>query len=56
MKKSIYIQGADRSETIDLPVSSALIRHKQGNVLFDTAVILPRSMMRRNAGVPSPKS
>ena len=36
MKKSIYIQGADRSETIDLPVSSALIRHKQGNVLFDT--------------------
>ena len=36
MKKSIYIPGADRSETIDLPVSSALIRHKQGNVLFDT--------------------
>jgi N-acyl homoserine lactone hydrolase len=36
MKKSIYIPGADRSEMIDLPVSSALIRHKQGNVLFDT--------------------
>jgi len=36
MKKSIYIAGADRSETIDLPVSSALIRHKHGNVLFDT--------------------
>jgi glyoxylase-like metal-dependent hydrolase (beta-lactamase superfamily II) len=36
MKKSIYIPSADRSETIDLPVSSALIRHKQGNVLFDT--------------------
>ena len=36
MKKSIYVPGADRSETIDLPVSSALIRHKQGNVLFDT--------------------
>jgi glyoxylase-like metal-dependent hydrolase (beta-lactamase superfamily II) len=36
MKKSIYVAGADRSETIDLPVSSALIRHKQGNVLFDT--------------------
>ena len=36
MKKSIYVSGADRSETIDLPVSSALIRHKQGNVLFDT--------------------
>jgi N-acyl homoserine lactone hydrolase len=36
MKKSIYLPDADRSETIDLPVSSALIRHKQGNVLFDT--------------------
>ena len=36
MKKSIYVTSADRSETIDLPVSSALIRHKQGNVLFDT--------------------
>jgi len=36
MKKSIYIPDADRSEMIDLPVSSALIRHKQGNVLFDT--------------------
>jgi glyoxylase-like metal-dependent hydrolase (beta-lactamase superfamily II) len=36
MKKSVYIPGVDRSETIDLPVSSALIRHKQGNVLFDT--------------------
>jgi glyoxylase-like metal-dependent hydrolase (beta-lactamase superfamily II) len=36
MKRSIYIPGADRAATIDLPVSSALIRHKQGNVLFDT--------------------
>lgn len=36
MKKGIYIPGADRSEMIDLPVSSALIQHKQGNVLFDT--------------------
>jgi N-acyl homoserine lactone hydrolase len=36
MKKAVYIPGADRSEMIDLPVSSALIRHKQGNVLFDT--------------------
>lgn len=36
MKKSIYVADADRSEMIDLPVSSALIRHKQGNVLFDT--------------------
>jgi glyoxylase-like metal-dependent hydrolase (beta-lactamase superfamily II) len=36
MKMSIYVAGADGSEMIDLPVSSALIRHKQGNVLFDT--------------------
>jgi glyoxylase-like metal-dependent hydrolase (beta-lactamase superfamily II) len=36
MKKSVYIQGVDRSETFEAPVSSALIRHKQGNVLFDT--------------------
>ena len=36
MKKSIYVADADRSDMIDLPVSSALIRHKQGNVLFDT--------------------
>jgi N-acyl homoserine lactone hydrolase len=36
MKRSVYIQGSDRSETIDLPVSCALIRHRQGNVLFDT--------------------
>jgi glyoxylase-like metal-dependent hydrolase (beta-lactamase superfamily II) len=36
MKKSVYIPGADRTETIDLPVHSALIRHRQGNVLFDT--------------------
>ena len=27
---------ADRSETIELPVSCALLRHAQGNVLFDT--------------------
>src|SRR5215475_7040289 len=36
LRKSVYVPGADRSETIDLPVSSVLIRHKQGNVLFDT--------------------
>jgi N-acyl homoserine lactone hydrolase len=36
LKKSIYIKEADRSETFEAPVSSALIRHKQGNVLFDT--------------------
>ena len=36
MKKSIYLPDADRCETIDLPVSSMLLRHKQANVLFDT--------------------
>jgi N-acyl homoserine lactone hydrolase len=36
LKKSVYIKTADRSEMFEAPVSSALIRHKQGNVLFDT--------------------
>ncbi len=36
MKKSVYIPAADRSELFELPVSAALIRHQQGNVLFDT--------------------
>ena len=36
MRKSIYLPDADRSKTIELPVSCALIRHPQGNVLFDT--------------------
>lgn len=36
LKKSIYIKTADRSETFEAPVNCALIRHKQGNVLFDT--------------------
>jgi N-acyl homoserine lactone hydrolase len=36
LKKSIYIKSADRSETFEAPVNSALIRHAQGNVLFDT--------------------
>ena len=36
MRKSVYLPGADRAETIDLPVSCVLLRHAQGNVLFDT--------------------
>jgi glyoxylase-like metal-dependent hydrolase (beta-lactamase superfamily II) len=36
MRKSVYIPGAERSETIELPVSCFLLRHAQGNVLFDT--------------------
>jgi glyoxylase-like metal-dependent hydrolase (beta-lactamase superfamily II) len=36
MRKSVFLPDADRSDMIDLPVMSALIRHRQGNVLFDT--------------------
>ena len=36
MRKATYIPDADRSEMIELPVISALLRHPQGNVLFDT--------------------
>ncbi len=36
MKKSVYAPEADRQETIELPVSCYLMRHPQGNVLFDT--------------------
>jgi glyoxylase-like metal-dependent hydrolase (beta-lactamase superfamily II) len=36
LKKSIYDKSADRNETFEAPVSSALIRHRQGNVLFDS--------------------
>lgn len=36
MRKNIFLPDADRSETIELPVSSTLLRHGQANVLFDT--------------------
>src|SRR5262245_604746 len=36
MRRATYFPGADRSETIDLPVPCWLLRHPQGNVLFDT--------------------
>jgi N-acyl homoserine lactone hydrolase len=36
MRKGVYVPDADRSETIELPVSSFLLCHAQGNVLFDT--------------------
>ncbi|PPQ33745.1 N-acyl homoserine lactonase family protein [Rhodopila globiformis] len=35
-RRGIYYPGADREETIELPVSCALLKHKQGLVLFDT--------------------
>lgn len=36
MRKSVYVSDADRAETIEMPVTSFLLRHPQGNVLFDT--------------------
>jgi len=36
MRKNVYLPDADRGETIELPVASVLLRHPQGNVLFDT--------------------
>src|ERR1700744_4867550 len=36
MRKSIFIPDAAREETIEITVSSALLRHPSGNVLFDT--------------------
>jgi len=36
MRKSTFLPSADRGETIELPVPCALLRHSQGNVLFDT--------------------
>ena len=36
MRKSVYVPDADRSEMIEMPVASMLLRHPRGNVLFDT--------------------
>ena len=36
MKRRTYFPDAPRDETINLPVISFLIRHRQANVLFDT--------------------
>ena len=36
MRRSIYIAGAAKEETIDLPVHATLMRHAKGNVLFDS--------------------
>lgn len=36
MRRSIYYPGSPREETVELPVSCVLLRHPQGNVLFDT--------------------
>lgn len=36
LRKSIYLPDAAKGETMELPVLSFLLRHSQGNVLFDT--------------------
>jgi N-acyl homoserine lactone hydrolase len=36
MRKGIFFPDADRTEMLELPVLSFLLRHPQGNVLFDT--------------------
>ncbi len=36
MRKSIFLPSAQKGETFELPVPSTLLRHPQGNVLFDT--------------------
>ncbi len=36
MSKHIFVPDADRDEGIEIPVSCFLLRHAQGNVLFDT--------------------
>ncbi len=35
-RRSIYYPSASRDETIELPVTCVLVKHKQGLVLFDT--------------------
>lgn len=36
MRKSVYYPSAAREETFELPVICTLLKHAQGNVLFDT--------------------
>lgn len=36
VRKSVYFPDADRTETLELPVSCILLRHGSGNVLFDS--------------------
>ena len=36
VRRSLYLPDGDRADTMDLPVSCYLVRHAQGNVLFDT--------------------
>ena len=56
MRKSVYVPDAERSETIELPVSCFLLRHPQGNVLFDTGCHPSVAENPRRAGAAWPSS
>lgn len=36
MRRATFLPNAEKTDTIELPVVSVLLRHAQGNVLFDT--------------------
>ena len=36
IRRSVYVPEASPQETLDVPVSSVLLKHRQGNLLFDT--------------------
>jgi len=36
MRRSIYVSGAPKEETIELTVHATLVKHRSGNVLFDS--------------------
>ncbi len=36
LRRGVFYPGAPKDETVELPVSCALLKHRQGNVLFDT--------------------
>jgi N-acyl homoserine lactone hydrolase len=38
VRKAMYDANAARDEMLDVPVSSILLRHQQGNVLFDSGI------------------
>ena len=38
VRKTMYDATAPRDETLDVPVSAIVLRHAQGNVLFDTGI------------------
>ncbi len=38
VRKTMYDAAAPRDQTLDVPVSAIVLRHAQGNVLFDTGI------------------